>query len=180
MSKLHSDIDRLFQRARAPAGMLVSENDECWFIHSSLSHNLLDGMMEGLSHAAGTSRVYTNHCLRTTSVVHIKQNGAEDRKIYAVTDHKKIASLSSYGIATSLEAGVLADAIDLKPPSHESACPEAPVATAVCEPVFAAVQTDSLSACCWYMYRYWSYAACCWCILQQCHLQCYASFVAEP
>ena len=136
VSKLHSDIDRLFQRARALAGMLVSENDECWFMHSPLSHNLLDGMVEGLPHAAGTSGVYTNHCHRTTSVVHIKQNGAEDRKICAVTGHKKIASLSSYSIVTSHEAGVLADAIDLKPRSYESARPEAPVATVVCELCF--------------------------------------------
>ena len=138
VSKLHPDLDRLFQCPRAPAGMLVGEIDECWFIHSPLPHNLLDGMMKGLSHAAGTSRVYINHCHRTTSVVHIKQNGAEDRKICAVTGHKNIASLSSYDIVTSHEAGVLADVIDLKPPSYESVCHEAPVATAACE----------LSACC--------------------------------
>ena len=47
VSMLHPDLDRLFQRARAPAGMLVSENDECWFMRSPLSHNLLDGMMKG-------------------------------------------------------------------------------------------------------------------------------------
>ena len=70
----------------------------------------------------------------------MKQNGAEDRKMCAVTGHKNIASLSSYDIVTSHEAGILADAIDLKPPSYESACPEAPVATAVCEPAFAAVR----------------------------------------
>ena len=87
VSKLHPDLDRLFQRARAPAGMLASENDECWFMHSPLSHNLLDGMMKGLSHAAGTARVYTNHCLRATSGVHMKQNDAEDRKIGAYAGH---------------------------------------------------------------------------------------------
>ena len=85
-------------------------------------------------------------CLRATSVVHMKQNGAEDRKICAVTAHKNIASLSSYDIVTSHEAGILADVIDLKPPSYESACHEAPVATAVREPAFAAVDTDSLGA----------------------------------
>ena len=76
----------------------------------------------------------------------MKQNSAEDRKICAVTGHKNIASLSSYDIVTSHEAGILADAIDLKPPSYEGACPEAPVATAVREPAFAAVDTDSLDA----------------------------------
>ena len=54
VSNLHPDLDRLFQHARAPAGMMVSENDECWFMRSPLSHNLLDGMIKGLSHAAGT------------------------------------------------------------------------------------------------------------------------------
>ena len=83
VSKLHPDFDRLFQRARAPAGMLVGENDECWFMHSPLSHNLLDGMMKGLSHAAGTSRAHTNYCLMATVVVHMKQDGAEGRKICA-------------------------------------------------------------------------------------------------
>ena len=77
VSKLHPNLDRLFQRTRAPVGMLVSENDECWFVRSPLSHNVLDGMMEGLSHAASASCIYTNHCLRATSVVHIKQNGTE-------------------------------------------------------------------------------------------------------
>ena len=63
----------------------------------------------------------------------------EDRKSCAVIGHKNIASLSSYDIVISHEAGVLADAIDIKPPSYESA-------TAVCEPAFAAVDTDSLGA----------------------------------
>ena len=120
VSKLHPDLYRLFQRTRAPAGMLVSENDECWFMRSPLSHNLLDGMMKDLSHAAGTSRAHTNYCLMATIVVHMKQDGAEGRTTCAVTGHKNIASLSFYDIVTSLEAGVLANSIDLKPPSYES------------------------------------------------------------
>ena len=147
MTKLNPDIDRLFQRARAPAGMLVCEADECWFIRSPLSHNILDGMMKALSCTASLSRVYTNHCLRATSIVHMKKNGFEDRKICAVTGHKNIASLSSYDVMSRDEAGALADAIDLKPAS--ASCSSSPhsqsTVSRACEPAESAPASASSS-----------------------------------
>ena len=55
------------------------------------------------------------------------------------------------------------------------ACREDSIATVVCEPAFDTVDTDSLVR----VPVLDLSAACCWCILQQRHLQCCTSLVAE-
>lgn len=120
--------------------MLVGESDGCWFMRSPLSHNLLDSMMKSLSDAACLSRAYTNHCLRATSIVHTKRNGAEDRKICAVTGHKNIASLASYDVMSCDEAGALADAIDMKP-----SLPSPPVCATACSSSSSTSSSSSAS-----------------------------------
>eukprot|EP00117_Sycon_ciliatum_P005091 scpid93677/ scgid1275/ len=53
-------------------------------------------MMKSLSEKAGTSRIYTNHCLRATCVTVLQENGFSSNDIMSVTGHKNAQSLLSY------------------------------------------------------------------------------------
>ena len=88
LSKLHPEIDRLFQRAIVGAGCCVSPGASLWYMKAPLGHNLLNDMMRNLSKAAKLSQVYTNHCLRATTVRHLKEAGVEDRTMCKVSGHK--------------------------------------------------------------------------------------------
>eukprot|EP00117_Sycon_ciliatum_P049545 scpid80614/ scgid35100/ len=114
-SKLHPRIDRLFQRARVAKGEVLPSDMPCWFIKSPLSHNLLGMMMKMISESAGLSTVYTNHCVRATSIVRLREAGFEDRKIISVTGHRNVQSLSSYDSLCTKDCTKFAAAIDKKP-----------------------------------------------------------------
>ena len=88
LDKLNPDIDRFFQRAKVGVGCLMSRDDAHWYMKSPLSHNLLGGMMKLISESAKLSKPYTNHCLRATAVVHLKEAGVEDRTICEISGHK--------------------------------------------------------------------------------------------
>ena len=72
--------------------------------------------MRNLSKAAQLSQVYTNHCLRATTVRHLKEAGVEDRTICEVSGHKNPASLAAYDRVTPQKALELSVAIDKKKP----------------------------------------------------------------
>lgn len=116
LSKLHPEIDRLFQRAIVGAGCCVSPGASLWYMKAPLGHNLLNDMMRNLSKAAKLSQVYTNHCLRATTVRHLKEAGVEDRTICEVSGHKNPASLAAYDRVTPQKALELSVAIDKKKP----------------------------------------------------------------
>ena len=114
LSKLHPEIDRPFQRAIVGAGCCVSPGASLWYMNAPLGHNLLNDMMRNLSKAAKLSQVYTNHCLRATTVRHLKEAGVEDRTIYEVSGHKNPTSLAAYDRVTPQKALELSVAIDKK------------------------------------------------------------------
>ena len=69
------------------------------------------------------STQYTNHCVRVTSIVHLKAAGVEDRKICAVSGHRNVQSLDSYDRPTFDERKVLSKAVDkenVQPPSAKA------------------------------------------------------------
>ena len=68
--------------------------------------------MKNLSEAAKLSSVYTNHCVRVTSIVNMKEAGAEDRKIYAISGHRNLQSLQAYDQPTHRDVQALSRAID--------------------------------------------------------------------
>ena len=53
-------------------------------------------MMPTLSRKAGLSQVYTNHCVRTSTVTALHKAGIEGRIICQLTKHKNESSLAHY------------------------------------------------------------------------------------
>ena len=53
-------------------------------------------MMSKISEAAGLSRIYTNHSLRSTGITILDQANVEGRHIIGHTGHASVNSLSSY------------------------------------------------------------------------------------
>ena len=113
LSKLSPRLDRFFQRAKVPAG-IVDASHAFWHVSSAISHNLLNQFMKRISEQARLSTTYTNHCLRATSIVHLNEVGVEGRKICEISGHKNPASLTAYDPTSAERAVHLSAAIDLK------------------------------------------------------------------
>ena len=70
--------------------------------------------MKRISEHACLSSLYTNHCLRATTIVHLKAAGIEDRKICEISGHKNPASLTAYDRTSAERAVDYSAAIDTK------------------------------------------------------------------
>ena len=92
LSKLHPQVDRIFQRA-LPG--LQPETKEVWFAKMPLGHVVKGDMLSRISRASHLSRHYTSHCMRATSVVVLKKAVFDDWFICHVTGHKNAQSLYS-------------------------------------------------------------------------------------
>ena len=103
--------------------------------------------MKDVSRAAGLSLVYTNHCVRVTSIVNMKAGGAEDRKICAVSGHKNAASLQSYDRPGQKDMVALSKAIDKEadPPKPVPAPAATSPAASALSPVSALVSASGSS-----------------------------------
>ena len=134
LDKLNPDIDRFFQRAKVGVGCLMSRDDAHWYMKSPLSHNLLGSMMKLISESAKLSKPYTNHCLRATAVVHLKEAGVEDRTICEISGHKNPASLAAYDRVSPVRACELSAKID-NPASSSSVCKATLQAACVVSPL---------------------------------------------
>ena len=109
LSKLHPQVDRLFQRAlQGPQ----ADTKETWFMRCPLGHTVLREMLVRISKAADLSQRYTNHCLRATSITILKTTGFDDRAVCRLTGHKNAQSLESYCGASESEKKSLAEALD--------------------------------------------------------------------
>ncbi len=64
-----------------------------WFDNSPLGKDTLSNLTKKISKAAGCSKVYTNHCLRATSVTLLDHAGVPSRDIMTVTGHKSETSI---------------------------------------------------------------------------------------
>ena len=143
LTKLHPDVDRLFQRAMSSC--TLPEQATRWYMRMPLSRNLLSTMMKRLSSAADLSKPYTNHCVRATSITHLKQSGVGDRQICSVSGHKNVQSLEAYDRPSDSDAVRMASAIELKPVTHAVSLPSASVISESSN-VLSASSTNTVSS----------------------------------
>ncbi len=92
LSKLNPANDKFFQRPRAK----VSENDDCWYTKQVVGRNSIGEFMKVISKEAGLSKIYTNHCIRKTTITALVRTGQNHMMIPAVSGHKNIESLRKY------------------------------------------------------------------------------------
>ena len=114
MCKLNTDLDSLFQADSVSAGCSVTHPDDVWYTGWPISHNLLSSMIKRLSLQAKLSKSYTNLCLRATTIVHLKEAGADDRRICEISGHRNTASFASYDRLSAHQAVSLSAAVDFK------------------------------------------------------------------
>ena len=91
ISELNPGTDPLFQTPKK-----VYNANGCWFNCEPLGENVITKMMPTLSRKAGLSQVYTNRCVRASTVTVLHKAGIEWRRICQPTKHKNESSLAHY------------------------------------------------------------------------------------
>ncbi|CAG2213430.1 KCTD1_15 [Mytilus edulis] len=92
LSKRNPTSNIFFQQPRVK----VNNEDEMWYTSRPVGERLLNNMMVDISKSAGLSQIYTNHCVRATTVTVLAQSGVPKTDIMKITGHKSEASLESY------------------------------------------------------------------------------------
>ncbi|XP_030066795.1 uncharacterized protein LOC115475173 isoform X2 [Microcaecilia unicolor] len=91
ISKLHPEQPRLFQLPRKlqdPAGI--------WYGKHPVGERFISGLMKKISAEAGLSKIYTNHCIRSTCCQVLSEAGIQNRHIISISGHKSELSLRHY------------------------------------------------------------------------------------
>lgn len=89
---LNPGEEALFQRPKRK----FSVSDEIWFDRSPLGVNMLGSMMKEISLAANLSQIYTNHCVRATSVTLLDRAGVPVHRIMQISGHRNESSVKVY------------------------------------------------------------------------------------
>lgn len=97
VSKLHPKQPAFFQRPNARY-----RNKPYWYVNAPIGVNTIGNMLKSISIDAQTSQLYTNHCLKATTVTVLKQAGMSSKDIMSVSGHKNSASLDSYAAAPTM------------------------------------------------------------------------------
>lgn len=92
IGKLHRDNNWLWQRPKK----VVHDQFGPWFDNSPIGKNTLDNFMKTLSKNAETHTIYTNHCIRATSITTWDENNIQARHIIGVSGHKSEETIRSY------------------------------------------------------------------------------------
>ena len=79
VSKLHRRCEAFFQR---PDPNFKCKNT--WYVNAPLGKNTLCEMMKKMSSKAELSKVYTNHCLRASSITFLDRRGMQGKDICTV------------------------------------------------------------------------------------------------
>ena len=91
LKKLNPANPRLFQHSLAAYKL-----NEHWFRNEPIGKNAITNMMSNMSKCAGLSTVYTNHCVRATTVTALYCAGVPVQSIMAITKHKNPSSFTHY------------------------------------------------------------------------------------
>ena len=113
VSKLNQNCQWLFQQCR----FKISTTDETWYKNEPLGVNTLGQMMKTISKSAGLSKLYTNHCVRATTITVLLNAGVDTNHIRARIGHRTVEGLQPYiGHQTAQqkrnEASILGSALD--------------------------------------------------------------------
>lgn len=92
LSKLNPECEALFQYPKRR----WNPTDRVWYENRPLGVNKLGDMMKDISSAAKLSQVYTNHCVRATSITLWSNAGLPNRHIMAISGHRNEQSLQHY------------------------------------------------------------------------------------
>ncbi|CAG2211426.1 KCTD1_15 [Mytilus edulis] len=92
MDKRNPKSDCFFQLPR----IKILDSDNTWYTSRPYGIRMLNDMMKSISKDAGLSKVYTNHCVRATTINVLAHSGVSDREIMKITGHKCERSLNSY------------------------------------------------------------------------------------
>lgn len=98
LSKIPPSVSVLFPKPKK------NHSDGYWYCEKQVvgKHTLYD-MMKNISKAAQLSRIYTNHCVRSTVVTLLSNEGFKVDEIKSVTGHKRTESLERYNKRMRLE-----------------------------------------------------------------------------
>ena len=99
LSVLNPNQTALFQK---PKRNFLS-SDKIWFENSPIGVNKLGDMMKEISLAASLSKVYTNHCVRSTTISALDEAGIPIHRIMQTSGHRSESSVKSYCDRQSLE-----------------------------------------------------------------------------
>lgn len=72
------------------------EDGNSWFQNKPLGKNTLGDMMTCISEATNWSKVYSNHCFRTSCITLLNEAGFEGRHIITISVHRSDESIKSY------------------------------------------------------------------------------------
>ena len=92
LGKINPACPSLFQY---PKRNWEPEN-EIWYENRPLGVNKLGDMMKDISKAAALSKIYTNHCVRATSITLWSNAGFTNRHIMSISGHRNEQSLQHY------------------------------------------------------------------------------------
>ena len=115
---LHPENPFLFQRPRRPGKNFNIDTDSQLFEPTKVGRNLVSPMMKNLCKLLDLP-AYTNHSIRATGIVLLKESGFGDREICRVSGHKAIGSLEHYDPSNSIEkkAEMASALLNLKRPA---------------------------------------------------------------
>ena len=93
VSKLNDNCEAFFQ---TPKPNTPTDDETPWYKNSPVGTNQLGKFMSIISKEAKLSKVYTNHCLRSTCISILDSSGFANRDICRVSGHQNEASINSY------------------------------------------------------------------------------------
>ncbi|XP_061168818.1 uncharacterized protein LOC133178067 [Saccostrea echinata] len=128
IDKLNKDLDVLWQRP--------SKGNELKYDKIAVGKNTLGDKMKNLSKKAELSKMYTNHCLRATSITELDRSGFEARHIMCISGHQSESSIRSYAahvddrkkldVAMTISKAVTGDSVLVENKAAASKSPSPP------------------------------------------------------
>ena len=105
LAHLNPMCEYLFQHPQRPSKnfLLSDPKTTVLFETTKVGVNIVGAMLPNLCKILKFQTVYTNHCMRATGIMLLKEAGYNDREIIKLTGHKVEKSLNNYDPSNSVE-----------------------------------------------------------------------------